>query len=248
MFQAIRTRVNATSVVAVLALVFAMTGGAYAAKKYLITSTKQISPSVLKSLQGKAGAPGSAGHQGSAWPQRPAGPQGPAGGAGAKGETGPAGQAGPVGATGATGKAGKAGKEGSPWTLGGTLPGGAIETGTWALGTLPPNTSEPIYIPISFTIRLVASLDANHVHYVKPGETAPAGCTGGTASAPTAEPGNFCIYASLQGFGLSFIHSIQPGAFETEELGAGTAGAVLVMIGGEGAQAGGTWAVTGEEE
>jgi hypothetical protein len=33
-----------------LALVFAMTGGAYAARKIIITSTKQISPKVLKKL------------------------------------------------------------------------------------------------------------------------------------------------------------------------------------------------------
>ena len=97
MFDAIRTRINATTVVAVLALVFAMTGGAYAAKKYLITSTKQISPSVLKSLQGKAGAAGANGAQGAAGPAGPVGPQGAAGAAGAKGEKGDAGSAGAPG-------------------------------------------------------------------------------------------------------------------------------------------------------
>ncbi len=75
MFSAIRRhmRVSPTTVIATLALVFAMTGGAYAAKKYLITSTKQISPSVLKALQGKAGPAGAAGAQG------PAGPAGSGG-------------------------------------------------------------------------------------------------------------------------------------------------------------------------
>ena len=105
-----RTHLSPTTVIATLALVFAMTGGAYAAKKYLITSTKQISPSVLKSLQGKAGPAGAAG---------PGGPQGPAGAAGAKGENGTAGsngkngepgqkgEQGPQGATGNTGANGK---------------------------------------------------------------------------------------------------------------------------------------------
>jgi hypothetical protein len=68
-----------------LALVFAMSGGAYAAKKYLITSTKQISPKVLKQLQGKAGP---AGAPGPAGPAGPAGPQGPAGANGKDGANG----------------------------------------------------------------------------------------------------------------------------------------------------------------
>jgi len=58
MLSALRSRVTYANVTATLALLFAMTGGAYAAKAYLITSTKQIKPSVLKSLQGKAGAKG----------------------------------------------------------------------------------------------------------------------------------------------------------------------------------------------
>ncbi len=87
MFSAIRRRmhVSPATVIASFALVFAMTGGAYAAKKYLITSTKQISPSVLKSLQGKAGLAGANGAPGAQ------GPGGPAGPAGAKGENGAAG-------------------------------------------------------------------------------------------------------------------------------------------------------------
>ncbi len=96
MFSATRRRMHFSpaTVIASLALVFAMTGGAFAAGRYLITSTKQISPKVLKSLQGKAGANGANGAQGSAGP---VGPQGPAG---AKGETGAAGAAGANGTSG----------------------------------------------------------------------------------------------------------------------------------------------------
>src|SRR5450759_3972001 len=98
MFSAIRTRIHLTpsTVIATLALVFAMTGGAYAASKYLITSTKQISPKVLKSLKGKAGKPGANGAQGLAGA---AGPQGPGGAAGAKGAPGAAGGGGKAGTT-----------------------------------------------------------------------------------------------------------------------------------------------------
>ena len=76
---------NYANVTATLALVFSMSGGALAANHYLISSTKQIKPSVLKSLKGAAGPAGSAG------PAGPSGSTGPAGAAGAQGAQGPAG-------------------------------------------------------------------------------------------------------------------------------------------------------------
>jgi hypothetical protein len=77
-----RRHLNYANVVATLALVFAMSGGALAAKHYLINSTKQIKPSVLKSLKGNSGKTGAAGPGGPAGPAGPAGPGGPAGPAG----------------------------------------------------------------------------------------------------------------------------------------------------------------------
>ena len=77
-------RVTPATVLAVVALVFAMTSGAVAAKKYLITSTKQISPSVLKKLTGKPG---------------PAGADGKAGANGTNGSNGTNGQNGETGFT-----------------------------------------------------------------------------------------------------------------------------------------------------
>ena len=82
-----RQRLSYANVVATLALVFAMSGGALAANHYLINSTKQINPKVLKSLKGNVGR---------------------AGANGATGATGATGAAGPTGATGATGAAGSA--------------------------------------------------------------------------------------------------------------------------------------------
>jgi hypothetical protein len=95
MFSAIRRHLSYANVVATLALVFAMSGGALAAKHYLINSTKQINPRVLKALRGNKGATG------------PAGLPGKEGLAG-KGLEGPAGKGG------ATGKEGPTGKEGAP--------------------------------------------------------------------------------------------------------------------------------------
>ena len=85
MLPRIRKRVTYTNVAMTLALVFAMSGGAYAASRYVITSTKQISPKVLKALAGKPGNSGAPGATGPTGSQGPTGPQGPAG---QKGETG----------------------------------------------------------------------------------------------------------------------------------------------------------------
>lgn len=77
-----RRRLSYANVVATMALVFAMGGSAMAAKHYVINSTKQINPKVLKKLHGAAGKKGSTGASG---------PAGPAGAVGPGGKEGPAG-------------------------------------------------------------------------------------------------------------------------------------------------------------
>jgi hypothetical protein len=72
----IRRHLNYANLAATLALVFSMSAGAIAATHYLITSTKQISPKVLRSLRGKTGASGKTGATGPAGPIGPAGPRG----------------------------------------------------------------------------------------------------------------------------------------------------------------------------
>lgn len=74
-------RLPSGTVVAFVALFFALGGSAIAARHYLITSTSQIKPSVLKALHG-TGSTGPAGTAGTAGPAGPEGPQGPAGPAG----------------------------------------------------------------------------------------------------------------------------------------------------------------------
>ncbi len=76
-----RRHLNYANVVATFALVFAMSGGALAANHYLINSTKQFSPKVLKKLTGKAGPKGSTGATGAQGSQGQAGKEGTAGSA-----------------------------------------------------------------------------------------------------------------------------------------------------------------------
>src|SRR6185437_2218188 len=86
--RAIRARATYANVAATLALVLAMSGGALAAKRYLINSTKQINPKVLKKLHGARGARGSVGPNGLVGPQGITGPQGQRGPRGERGEPG----------------------------------------------------------------------------------------------------------------------------------------------------------------
>ncbi|HYJ21912.1 MAG TPA: hypothetical protein VEW07_07815 [Solirubrobacterales bacterium] len=134
MFSLLRNRFGIPGVISVIALVFAMAGGALAAKKYVITSTSQIKPSVLKSLQGQAGAPGATGAAGSA------------GAAGAKGD------AGNNGAPGKAGEDGADGVSGEPWVVG-TAPTGALMKGTWAFqGGVAAAENEEFFTAISTTV------------------------------------------------------------------------------------------------
>jgi hypothetical protein len=79
------------NLVAWLALFVALGGTSLGATHYVITSTKQIKPSVLKRLQGKAGRAGTNGSTG------PKGEPGPQGSPGPKGEPGQRGEIGPQG-------------------------------------------------------------------------------------------------------------------------------------------------------
>jgi hypothetical protein len=182
MFAKLRKHLTYTNAAVTLALVFAMSGGAYAAGKYVISSTKQISPKVLKALAGKTGARGPAGA---------AGPPGPAGPGGGKGEPGAPGKEGTVGKEGKEGVAGIEGKEGSPWTATGKLPSGKSETGTWAyFGSKEDGAVGDA--EISFTLPLEKAPEAEFLYAEEQG----AHCVG-SALEPSAPKGYLCVYDSV---------------------------------------------------
>ncbi|MGA9286638.1 MAG: hypothetical protein WBV85_14475 [Solirubrobacteraceae bacterium] len=237
MFRSVRSHMTYANVVATLAMVFAMTGGAYAASKYLITSRKQIKPSVLASLKGKAGANGAPGATG---PAGPTGPAGSAGSAGAKGEIGAVGPAGPTGPQGPEGKAGKSGQTGFTETL----PKGKTETGTiaWA-----DPTSGVSFQSISFNIPLENSIPLSHV-IVFSGTTIPAHCQGvaqvEVMENLTAEEGYMCIWLQ-KGRGESPATGTVYDPENIESASTGRYGAQLELTKLEEISTGwGVWAVT----
>jgi hypothetical protein len=249
MLSFIKQRLTFANVAVTFALVFAMTGGAYAAKRYLITSTKQISPAVLKQLRGAAGPAGSAGAPGPAGLPGPAGKEGPAG---KDGKEGPAGKEGPPG------KEGKEGKEGSPWTAGGTLPSGKTEKGTWGFALIASGGGEVEADAISYNVPLAMAPKVQYIkapteEEVEKGEfpTPPAGCTGNVTE-PGAEKGNLCVFAKTEGnakslFGpVIFLSPEHMGPFSANE--ASKTGTVMVLASSAAGPmlALGSWAVTAE--
>jgi len=203
MLSAIRRPISFVGLIAALALVLAMGGGAWAAKRYLIQSTNQISPSVLKQLKGKRGPAG---------PQGLVGPQGPIGQPGPKGDPGPPGEKGLNGSSVSIAKLNPGDtncKEGgtkftvsgvtptfacngSPWTDEGTLPSEATETGMWSVGTTPGGPPQQ-YLSIGFAIPLEEPIEEANVHYIETEGEDATDCPGDVEH-PAAAPEQLCLY------------------------------------------------------
>jgi hypothetical protein len=246
MFSRIRRRFTYANVVMTLALVFAMSGGALAAKHYLISSVKQINPKVLKQLQGKPG---------------PAGPESKPGAPGAPGKAGLNGTNGTNGTNGAPGESVAMNaatstecKEGgvaftvasktehacngSPWTAGGTLPKGATEAGAWVAPVIKNAFGKPEGVGgISFTIPLSAK---PAIAYIKEGQAGleHASECPGTLESPKAGKGFLCVYARSEA--LATLHETEAFAVGAQLYfqGAEISGTAVTGF------ADGTWAVT----
>ena len=223
MFQALRKHISPTTVVAFMALVFAMTGGAFAATgsggggntgaKASASVTPAATAAKAKAKpKTKAGSRGPAGPKGATGATGATGAAGPAGTAGATGPAGPVGPAG-TGTEGKEGKEGKAGPEGKTGPEGKsgftkTLPSGETETGAWAYSFVVGEAEVAQYVPISFAIPLAEELGGSQVHYIlangkewdfsTSAEVTSTTCLG-TVATPTAVAGNLCVYAAQLG-------------------------------------------------
>lgn len=275
MLSALRRRMSVTpsAVIATVALVFAMTGGAYAANKYLITSTKQIKPSVLKQLQGKAGKTGPAGASGA---------QGPAGTAGAKGANGTAGTNGTNGTNGAPGKDGTPGANGKSveaFTIAtgepsceghggaqyevegsgsadeicngkegepwhvGGLPKGATETGTWTFDASEATADENDKVYVPISFSVSLRAPITEAGKVHFVPESGEPPCTGTVAKPTAPEGQLCIYRN-ELEGAAFLTILELEGIIHER--ASVAGAYLAFKEVHDHAAGrGSWAVTG---
>lgn len=250
-------------IVALIALVAALGGGAYAAQQVKLSPTQKKEVKKIAQTEAKKLA--------TSGPIGPGGPKGEPGFNGTNGSNGTDGESveaetvgkGAKCAEGGTvfkvggAEKGKAcnGVEGNPWTAGGTLPPGETETGTWSVSQfyLPEFLSWPV--AISFPIPLAGT--ANPV-YLNAEETANEAETGGCkweqdnpVATPEAPEGTLCVFEEnaekVHASGFSFFST--PGDPE----GGGTAGPTGIYawfsVEGEPAQKAtlnlsGAWAVT----
>jgi hypothetical protein len=137
MFSKVGKQVNAANVIAVLALVFAMSGGAFA-----LTGARGGSHATAQLAKKKAAKPKSS--TGPRGPKGATGPAGPAGANGAAGAQGPAGPAGPAGNAGSNGTDGSSGAPGKSVLSGEGTPTAATgEEGDFYIQT----TTDEIYGP-----------------------------------------------------------------------------------------------------
>jgi len=244
MFSLLRNRFGIPGVISVIALVFAMAGGAFAANNLQSGGSKATASA--KGKQGPRGKPGKTGKTG---------PQGPAGAKGDTGAQGAPGAKGDTGAQGAPGAPGAKGDTGAPGQTGftETLPSGETETGAWS-AFVEGASGGAAAAALSFSIPLEQPLDATHVvknplGYDGEDEVGPEHekCPGKAAN-PRAQAGYLCVYtgnAFIAEFGTGGVESISdPGASASEQPGAATSGAVLIVSSTKLASIAGTWAVT----
>ena len=252
MLQRIRDQIGTASlIVAIVALVVALAGGAYAASQSktaqggLTNKQKKEVKAIAASLQGTG----------------PSGPQG---------ATGPQGSPGAKGDPGANGVSGKNGTDGTSVTSSPEGPGVNCSDGgskfvsasgteyvcngqTGFTETLPPNKTEtgvyrgwgntPGFIPVSFNIPLSEAIEEEEIIKVAEGEVAPEECDDGVAptagpSHPEADPGFLCIFVQ---FGATPGAISDPGSGEAPKVGPN--GFVMTVI----STSQGTWAVTAPE-
>lgn len=259
-------------VVAIVALVAALSGAAIAAGGLTSQQEKQVTK-IAKKYAGKQGPQGNPGATGATGATGAPGAKGDKGDPGSAGGAGPAGKSVVIGtatagecpgsnpAGGATveveGSGSKKkicnGKEGSPWTAGGTLPGGKTETGVWVAGQGPAFGGWRV--PISFSIPLAGDLAASKVHYINVAgkevidefgtEQTSTACHG-TAAAPSADIGHLCVYGGEESSLFGFTEAIFKVDGATK--GASTAGAILqLFLLNNEAYGAGSWAVRAEE-
>lgn len=159
MFSFLRTRFGIPGVIAVIALVFGMLGGAYGATDHNGRATASKKSSRLSAKQKKEVETIAKKFQGTG----PAGANGSNGSNGANGSSGAKGDKGEKGEQGKQGNQGNQGIPGDPWTAGGILPANATETGIYSapgqsalgVGSGTLDKGKEVAVPASFDIPVV---------------------------------------------------------------------------------------------
>lgn len=230
MFSTLRDRFGIPGIISVIALVFAMIGGAYASSN---SGDGNQAAEASKAQTGKRGPRGPKGKPGPVGPTGPQGPPGSPGAPGAKGDTGPAG----------------------PFVT--QVPAGATLTGTW--GAAGNEAGVAADAPISFPFPLASAPTFFYVYpaiFEAVAEIDPAGnfefyeeeaaedvveenCPG-SAAEPKAKPGALCAYPAKEisaslGVAGTTVTEMRPTRFGMN---------FVIAITGTNAAAYGTWAVT----
>lgn len=242
MFSKLHERLGTAGlVVAVIALVAALTGTAIAAKSLTKPQVVKIAQREAKKFPGPTGP---AGPQGSKGDKGDKGDTGSAGSPGAQGATGATGAAGATGATGqkgATGAEGPTGATGATGEFEGTVKSGTLLKGTWAIPYAEAEAEgEVIHAAIStgvpFTtnggnfFKIIADPDAAHYPGGEGERDLAASACPGTANNPTVDnsvvggQALLCVYVNES---ENLLASVQGGGAVASWPVSGSGGGVL---------------------
>jgi len=178
-------------VVAIVALIAALGGAAYAASdNHLSGGEKKEVTKIAKKYAGKPGPTGPKGATGAAGAAGAKGATGPKGDKGATGEKGPKGDKGATGKTGPTGPKGATGPGFEP-----PLPVGDTETGAWAIANANSLVSASFNVALAAKPKAIVFIGGSVTgERVVPKEAVKETVCEGSAAAPTAPSGVLCVY------------------------------------------------------